>query len=72
MAGAGQVNPIAFNSQPKAYWIHCHLRRPVRLRLTLKRDHAYNSIGIEDNATDQGNKTISNPLILGENRKISI
>jgi len=48
------VNPIAFNSQPKAYCIHSYLRRPVRLRLTLKRDQTYNWIGIEDNATDQG------------------
>ncbi|MCY3005849.1 MAG: hypothetical protein NTV29_07715 [Planctomycetota bacterium] len=29
---------IAFNSQPQAYWIHRHLRRPVRLRLTVKRN----------------------------------
>ncbi|MCY3007956.1 MAG: hypothetical protein NTV29_18530, partial [Planctomycetota bacterium] len=29
---------IAFNSQPQAYWIHCHLRRPVGLPLTVKRN----------------------------------
>jgi hypothetical protein len=31
---------IAFNSQPQAYWIQCQLQRPVRLRLTVKRNLA--------------------------------
>ena len=30
--------------QPTACWIHCHLRRPVRLRLTVQRDQACNLI----------------------------
>ena len=38
MVGTGQASPISFNSQPKAYWFHCHLRRSVRLRLTVKRN----------------------------------
>jgi hypothetical protein len=31
---------IELNSQPKAYWVQSHLRRPVRLRLTVKRNGA--------------------------------
>ena len=34
------LNGIAFNSQPKAYWIHRQLRQTVRLRLTVKLDQA--------------------------------
>ena len=42
--------------------------KPVRLRLTVKRDQANNLIGIEENATVQGSWTFFHPQLLRESQ----